>query len=178
MRKILIVLLAIFVAGLYTVDALAQDHAYIGLKKCSMCHKGAKKGEIFETWQATKHAGAFATLATDAAKAIGAEKGIEDPQTDATCLKCHVTGYGQDAALTAALDPANGVTCEACHGAGADFKSMKVMKDRDASIAAGMVADPKAACVSCHNEESPTFKPFVLEERWEAIKHSRPAVEE
>jgi hypothetical protein len=179
MRKILILILAVVLTGAYAVDTLAEDHAYIGLKKCSMCHKGAKKGEIFEAWKATAHANAYATLASDAAKAIGAEKGIENPQEADECLRCHVTGHGADAGLTATLDPNNGVTCESCHGAGADYKSMKIMKDRDAAIAGGMVADPKTMCASCHNEESPTFKPFVYEERWEAIKHARPdAIEE
>lgn len=178
MRNVLILLLVVFVAGAYTVDALAQDHAYIGLKKCSMCHKGAKKGEILEKWQAGPHAKAFETLGTDEAKAIATEKGLGNPQEEGECLRCHITGHGADAALTEALDMANGVTCEACHGAGADYKSMKIMKDREASIAGGMVAAPKEGCVSCHNEESPTYKPFVLEERWPEIEHKRPEATE
>ncbi len=178
MRRILVFALAIFVVGMFTADVFAQDHAFIGVKKCKMCHKGVKKGEIFEKWESTLHAQAFATLATEEAKAIGAEKGIENPQTADECLSCHITGYGVDAALTEALIPENGVTCESCHGAGADFKKISVMKDRDAAIAAGLTADPKAVCVNCHNEESPTFKPFVFEERWTKIAHSRPAATE
>ncbi|MCB2211215.1 cytochrome C554 [bacterium] len=174
MRKILILLLAIFVVGAYSADVFAQDHAFIGAKKCGMCHKGEKKGMILEKWEEGPHAKAYETLATDEAKAIATEKGLGNPQEAAECLKCHVTGHGMDASLTADLDMANGISCEACHGAGADYKSMKIMKDREASIAAGMVAAPKEGCVSCHNEESPTYKPFVLEEYWAEIEHGLP----
>ena len=67
-----------------------------------------------------------------------------------------------------------GVSCEACHGAGGDYWKKNIMEDRDASIANGMVADPGANCVSCHNEQSPTYKPFNFEEYWPKIQHGLP----
>ena len=50
--------------------------------------------------------------------------------------------------------------CEACHGPGSDYKSMKVMKDRDASIAAGLVIPVEETCKSCHTGAPHDQKPF------------------
>ncbi|NOY61417.1 MAG: cytochrome C554, partial [Calditrichaeota bacterium] len=59
--NLLVVLLVLcFVAG---VQAQSKFQ-YIGVKKCKMCHKGAKKGQIYETWMKAKHAKAFETLGT------------------------------------------------------------------------------------------------------------------
>lgn len=182
MRTLLSLLLIVLFAGLFAVDAMAQPpangHEYIGLNKCSMCHKGEKKGLMLEKWQEGPHAMAYETLGSEEAAAIAAEMGIENAQEADQCLRCHVTGHGEPAELTAALDLANGVSCESCHGAGAEYKSMKTMRDFDASVAAGMVAEPKTTCVACHNEDSPTYKPFNLEEYWAEIDHSKPEAEE
>jgi hypothetical protein len=64
-----------------------------------------------------------------------------EDQGKAECLKCHATGGTAD-------HP--GVQCEACHGPGSDYKSMKVMKDHDASVAAGLVVPDEATCKGCH----------------------------
>ncbi|MBD3165376.1 cytochrome C554 [bacterium] len=172
-RKLLFLILAVVLAFAYT--AVAQDHTYIGVKKCSMCHKGEKKGNMYEIWEASKHAKAFETLGTDASQKVYADLGKSgDPQQDPECLKCHITGADASAEARADLSNENGITCEACHGAGSDYYKMSIMKDREASIANGMVPNPKEHCVDCHNEESPTYIPFNLEERWEQIKHQIP----
>ena len=64
-----------------------------------------------------------------------------DEQSNPECLKCHATGASAEMP---------GVQCEACHGPGSDYKSMKVMKDRDASVAAGLVLPDEATCRGCH----------------------------
>ena len=43
-----------------------------------------------------------------------------------------------------------GVQCESCHGPGSAYKSMKVMKDSDASLAAGLLVPDEATCRGCH----------------------------
>ncbi len=54
------------------------------------------------------------------------------------------------------------------------------MKDRKLSIENGLnpilVEDGSAEklCLTCHNEESPTFKEFKFKERWEKIAHPIP----
>ena len=58
---------------------------------------------------------------------------------------------------------------------------MKVMKAlRDGSQNPKEVAFLKAnkeTCLVCHNEKSPTYKPFNFEERFKAIAHPIPAQE-
>ncbi|MBZ0263051.1 cytochrome c family protein [bacterium] len=182
MRKLILIALALGMIGMVLIPVLAEaeegeaaGHAYIGVKRCGMCHKGDKNGNILETWEAGPHAKAYATLASEEAKAAYTEMGKEgNPQEDPACLKCHVTGHGADAALTGKLDMANGISCEACHGAGGDYWKKNIMEDREQSIANGMVAAPKEHCVSCHNEESPTFKGFEVEEYYSKIIHSLP----
>jgi len=154
MRRVLLISMSVLL--LFAISGFAQDHTFVGVKKCSMCHKGEKKGMVFEKWSAGPHAKAYATLATEAATAINA-----NAQTDAACLKCHAVGMTAE----------DGVSCEACHGAGSDYWKMSVMKDRDAAIAGGLVPDAKVGCVTCHNEESPTFKGFDLDTYYAKVNH-------
>jgi len=181
-------LLAVGFAGAGGVSAdeavaeKAAEHQFIGAAKCKMCHNSAKMGKMYAGWLETAHAKAYETLASDAAKAVGAERGIEDPQKADECLKCHVTGHGAAAELLGTkYDAAEGVTCESCHGAGGDYWKNKTMK----AIAAGetdggevgMLRPDEKTCVGCHNEESPSFKEFKFDEMWAKIKHAKPAAE-
>ncbi len=167
MRKILVFGLLLSLV-LVVALAMAGDHSFAGMKKCKMCHQKEKGGMIYETWAESAHAGAYATLATDAAKEAYGKEG--NPQEDAECLGCHTTAVGD-----AKIMVTDGVTCEACHGAGGDYWKKTVMVDHDASVAAGLNADPKAGCVTCHNEKSPTFKGFDFDEYFAKIKHNVPA---
>jgi cytochrome c2 len=179
MRMLLTVVLAGVVA-LATALALAEDQpaakpaeakkpAYVGSKACKICHATEKKGKVWEIWLDSKHAKALASL--DSAK--GENK---DPK----CLKCHTTGYGAGgygAEGMEALAMAEGlgaVGCEACHGPGSAYKSLSVMKDKPAAIAAGLVIPTEATCKGCHNEESPTFKGFNFDSSWAKIAHHIP----
>jgi hypothetical protein len=168
MRTTRIVLGLLAAGAVLAVVASAEEakkeappvHKYVGVAKGCMCH-GPQKTK----WATTKHAGAFAALASDAAKAIAKEKGIADPQKEPKCLKCHVTGYGKPAELFAAdFKPTDGVQCEACHGPGSDYKAMPVMKAVRAGTkdpaSVGLVMPTAAVCTGCHNSESPTFKSF------------------
>ena len=96
---------------------------YIGAAKCKMCHKVEHT-----SWAETRHAKAFENL-----------KG--DEQSNPECLKCHATAGKADLP---------GVQCEACHGAGSEFKSMKIMKVRDDAVAAGLIIANAETCKSCH----------------------------
>ena len=169
------ILLLVCCALLIGVVVQADDHAYAGLKKCKMCHKGDSKGNIYETWEVSSHAKAYATLGEEAAKEVYAKLGkTGNPQEDPECLNCHVTGYGEDASLTEKVVKEEGVMCESCHQAGGDYWKKAVMSDREQALANGLNPDPKSACVKCHNEKSPEYKEFNFEERWAKIKHSRP----
>ena len=53
---------------------------------------------------------------------------------------------------------------------------MSIMKDKAKAIAAGMTefkdqAAIEAKCKTCHNDKSPTYKPFVLKDMWPKIQH-------
>ena len=160
--------------------SMAKEAQYIGSKKCKMCHVSKKRGAQYTKWAAGPHAKAFATLATDEAKAVAKKAGVNgDPQKAPECLKCHVTGFDAPASAKAAsFDQSEGVGCEACHGPGSLYKSMKVMKALAAGTQdpkeVGYVKPGKETCVTCHNEKSPTYKPFNFDERWKQIAHPVP----
>ncbi|NOZ74766.1 MAG: cytochrome C554 [FCB group bacterium] len=193
MRKVLILLLVS--AGFL----MAQNFEYVGVKKCKMCHNKTKSGAQYKVWSESAHAKAFDTLKSDAAAKIMQERGLKTNAWEAPeCLKCHTTGFGtggyevKDAAFWTPSDEdkagkkavkrmegLKNVTCEACHGPGSTYKSMKIMKGiRAGTLEAegtGLVVPTEATCKQCHNEESPSYKPFVYEERMAKIAHKIPA---
>lgn len=157
----------------------APPHRYVGVKTCGMCHKSEKQGKQLGIWEASKHSKAYKTLESEEAQRISKEKGLTKPANESPeCLKCHVTGYGQDASLfDAKFDMKDGVQCEACHGPGSDYKTMSVMKDKEKAVAAGLVLGDEKLCKTCHNEESPTFdkeKGFDYQAMWALIAHPMP----
>ena len=165
----------------------AQDHKYTGVAKCKTCHKKEPIGNQFGSWEKTKHAKAWSTLESEQAKEWAAEAEVENPQKDERCVKRHVTAYGvPDSLKRTRFDEKDGVQCEACHGAGNDYRKKKIMADRDKAIARGLVAEPEKTCVECHNDDSPAWDPerytlpdgtqagFDYDQAMEAIAHPVP----
>ncbi|MGD1044097.1 MAG: multiheme c-type cytochrome [Bacteroidota bacterium] len=170
MKKIITFLLtSLFLLSLSTL----AENKYVGAKMCGMCHKGEKKGAQFETWQKSKHAEAYKTLIGAKAAEIAKAKGLKKAANESPeCLECHAITV--DAKLTA-----DGVQCEMCHGAGSAYKTFPIMKDKAKAIAAGLMDfSAKGAiekkCKTCHNEKSPSYKPFKFDEMWAKIKHPIP----
>jgi DnaJ-class molecular chaperone len=122
------ILLAGLVLGVASGWAGLSDAepTYIGAGKCKMCHKLQ-----YDSWLETKHA-----KATENAKAA------KDMTFEAACLGCHATNANETLA---------GVQCEACHGAGSDYKSIQVMKDRAKAVANGLVIPTQETCNRCHD---------------------------
>jgi hypothetical protein len=96
------------------VDLSVPQHKPIGLAACSKCHgKGAG------WWRSDAHANAANVLfqstrrATQIARSYGLSAG-ETRSPDKLCMDCHA-GRG-------APSLEDGVTCEACHGPGQDYK--------------------------------------------------------
>lgn len=172
MKKVLYLAIAL----LFSVSAVnAQKFKYIGANKCKMCHNKAATGQQFLKWSEAPHSKALASLASEEAMKIAKEKGIADPTTDASCLKCHSTYHAAAEGLRASITPTEGVSCESCHGAGSAYKSASVMRDKEFAMEKGMIDATEAVCKTCHNEESPTYKGFNYAEAVKQIAHPNPA---
>jgi len=169
-RILLFIAIALVLFGLPFIAYTAED--YVGANKCKVCHM-----KIFKSWEQTKHAKAFEVLkpgaAAEAKKAAGLDL-QKDYTQDSTCVSCHTTGTPQQA----------GIQCEACHGAGKQYSSTKIMNktawkadpDKQCAMAveAGLVRKPTAEhCAACHNDKSPTYKPFDFKSRCEEVKHPK-----
>jgi len=154
----------------------ADGHKYIGAGKCKMCHASDAKGNQYKVWSESKHAKAYADLASDAAKMTAEKAGLKtDPQKSPECLKCHVTAFGEnDGSKEESFNIADGVGCETCHGAGSDYKGLSVMKDKQKSTEAGLIIPTKETCVKCHNSESPNFTGFDYDSYYKKIAHTNP----
>lgn len=170
MRKLALYgMLALALFGLPFMAYTSEE--YVGAQKCKICHI-----KIFKSWSETRHAKAFEVLAPGVA-AEAKKKAKLDPQKDYTvdpaCIACHTTGK-------TSMFP--GVQCEACHAAGRDYTSAKIMNKKKyaenrelqhkLALEAGLVIKPEESlCKTCHNEKSPTFKPFDFAERCQQVTH-------
>ena len=144
-------------ANVEAIHAWAQTAEYAGSKDgCRKCHL-----REYRSWERTPHAKALEVLS-------------DEEQKDPACLKCHTTGYGTPTGfnLEAANPQLANIGCEQCHGPGSVYMDKETMKDRDASIAAGLLLPNEATCLGCHNSESPTFSgEFDFEARKEDGVH-------
>jgi hypothetical protein len=174
--------IAFLVAVILVGYSYGQDkkvaNSFVGAETCGMCHKTDKQGKQLDIWKNSKHSQAFKSLQTATADSIAKALGHKTTavQTDA-CLKCHASGYNVEKALLGEkFKIEDGVQCETCHGAGSNYKSQKVMKNKQDAIANGLVIPDKVEefCKSCHNSESPNFVEFKFAELWEKVKHPTP----
>jgi hypothetical protein len=176
-------------AGGFNVRAEERDASlYAGTKSCRMCHKKDASGNQYAKWQAAPHAKAYENLASAEAKEVASKLGIADAQKSPKCLKCHSTAYNfTEKLVESKIAVEEGVTCEACHGPGKNYKSKTTMKSREKSIAGGLIYSATKSCVLCHNDTSPTWKAdryttkdgkkvgFDKDLAYEKIKHPKPA---
>lgn len=162
-------------AGQTEEEEAKAKHKYVGATYCKMCHNKAEKGEQYNIWKKQRHGKAHETLLTDEAKAIAAEKGVENPAESPECTRCHVTGYdAPEELLGTKYDKKEGVGCESCHGAGGDYSKMSVMKDEAKAREAGLLEPKEKVCKRCHNPDSPTFKEFNFSDAVKKTAHSYP----
>ncbi|NQV14903.1 hypothetical protein HQ531_05540 [bacterium] len=187
MRRVLSIILILTVSMIYAQDASPE---YIGNKKCKMCHNKAAKGAQYDKWETTAHAKTFEILLSDEAIAIGKKMGLANtPDKEGECLQCHVTGWGTPTGYQLEVDAADkkavskndalkNVGCEACHGPGSLYKGKKAMLAISAgqteAASLGLVYPNEKTCLACHNEKSPTAKPFVFKEHVTEITHPYP----
>jgi hypothetical protein len=150
------VLLAAYLVPVFLADGLTSaaqkgtaaplakppdGQTYIGAKQCSACHF-----DQFLAWRQTKHAKGFEILPAKY-------------KTDASCLKCHSTGFGEPTGFTGAKTPElAGTSCEACHGPSSkhaeiakSFGTKKLSKDEEAYVRSTTHKIlPGNSCVVCH----------------------------
>jgi len=177
-KKVLLMTIFIFTSVLFAQDKEAKSFAFVGVDACAPCHKTEKQGKQLEIWKNSQHSKAYQTLQTEKADAIAKEKGSDKAAVETeACLKCHAVGYNVASELVEKkFKVEDGVQCETCHGAGSEYKSLKVMKNKEEAIKNGLLIheDITKFCVTCHNSESPTYKEFDFETYWAKIKHNIP----
>ncbi len=164
-------------------EAKKDAYTYVGAKTCKMCHSKAATGDQYAKWEASAHSKAYASLASDEAKAAAKKLGIDDPQTADACLKCHVTAYPvmKDIA-NQKITLEEGISCESCHGPGSAYKGLKTMKDLHAGTVkpetVGLLVADEKTCLNCHVAEgNPFYKEFKYDEYLKKIAHPIPAAE-
>ncbi len=118
----------------------------MGTKTCSSCHF-----EQFGTWRQDKHAQGFAILP-------------DKYKTDASCLKCHTTGFGEASGFKTAADTQlAGTTCEACHGPGSKHQEIcqaltatKKLSPEQEKMARDSIykLNPQNSCIACHTSKA------------------------
>ena len=147
-----------------------RDARFLGVETCgsSECHGSSEAWRNATVsmkerliWQAhDQHAKAFASLSSDAGRAIASKLGIADATQAPECLSCHST-HVPAAQRGPKFSLENGVGCESCHGPGGQFLSthMQTTSQHAGNVAAGMYptdqAAPRAAlCLSCHQGDA------------------------
>lgn len=162
----------------------AMDAVFVGASKCKSCHNKESAGGIHDKWESMKHAHAFEVLKSDEAIAVAKEMGIEDPTKSADCMKCHDTGYTEpDERKHRRFKTELGVQCETCHGPGSEHVKARLAAAKEEEVEEGVlrqigegeiVMPDVQLCLSCHNDESPSFKPLDLEKALKTIQHMHP----
>lgn len=158
-------------------EEVIPEHNYIGVDRCgnSRCHGSERLGNQYAVWESSDHAHAYQTLASSEALAIGQERGIANPQESEECLRCHMTAYNVPLEYRReSFDQTRGVQCESCHGPGADYSPIRIMRNRDEAIANGLLIPNEETCRACHNEESPSYREFNFDDYFARIRHPRP----
>lgn len=156
--------------------SFAQDKKFIGAKGCSACHKGEKGKMIYEQWVSTKHADAYKTLLGQKSKDIGKKLGLKtDPSDAEECLVCHATGYMPGELRQPTAKKEEGVTCEACHGAGSLYKTKHGKEKTEEGKKLGLLLadNDSKVCTKCHNSKSPTYVSFDYKKDWKKIEHKK-----
>ena len=168
---------------------------FMGASSCRACHTMKKMGAQYKKWSDGPHAKAFASLFSEEGKKRAAAKGIETPEADEKCLKCHapialVPSEAVKPSKKKPKTPADaheGVSCEVCHGssekhielAKAARKEKKdvppeafatLLKANDPDLRVALCGDVCHAANDMHDLEARD-----LVKAWEEIAHPRPA---
>jgi hypothetical protein len=139
-------------------------YRYVGMEKCaSVCHNNDTMGFQYDIMKNGPHSNAFKILVSKKAAHYAVNAGVTgNPQENAVCLKCHITGAGLDTSFFApTFNKEEGVTCEACHK-GAFIPKAFIPKETD--------------CVICHDKSAHKMRKFDFIINCASIAHPRPKV--
>ncbi|GJQ50657.1 cytochrome c family protein [Candidatus Kuenenia stuttgartiensis] len=147
-----------------------DKNIYVGSDKCLKCHTGLTSPHV-ERWQRIK----FKTF-EKVKKAPDYIAGNEAYRT--TCFKCHTTGYDADTGTYSE----EGVTCEACHGAGETYAYfMEVGKAPEGQKIAkiGTFGTVYNICGPCHHTRAHEmrlkfFQEYGKGDEWFFPEHTEP----
>ena len=145
----------------------SSNTAFMGTGSCSSsnCHGSAQPRTAtnvlqneFVTWQRhDQHAKGWSTLTSAESKIIGQHLGIDAPQKEPLCLRCHATFAAVAGRQGNTFTIEDGVGCESCHGAAEKFLGPHAARDatHQNNLENGMrdlVAPHQRAqlCLSCH----------------------------
>jgi Cytochrome c554 and c-prime len=156
--------------GAATALAQAADEkpAYNGSTGCRLCHRQFE-GRTFavrmnesDTWSMRdRHSKAYELLKGDRGQEMGKRLGYADVTNDQRCLSCHAD-WQTDLRSKPKQDMlADGVGCEACHGASEKYESPHYheswheisLADRRTRYGMVNIRDPQVraeVCLSCH----------------------------
>jgi len=104
-----------FIGLTSTTAKAATDHAKIvGPTQCTECHK-----ETGAIWESTPHFETFRNLPRNKkGREIAKKMGFKRIKAGSLCLDCHFTSQPK---AKGKIKPIAGISCESCHGAGADW---------------------------------------------------------
>jgi formate-dependent nitrite reductase cytochrome c552 subunit len=127
----------------WAAASLAFD--FVGSESCQSCHPDA-----YAAWLSSPHARSRDVLSPQ-------------QQKDARCLSCHSP---DEVAYRTAQ-----VSCETCHGGGQYYSARYVMKDAELARLVGLVDPVEKTCRACHDDSSPSLRPFDFATALKAIDH-------
>lgn len=156
------------------LSAAPKRPVYIGDKACATCHP-----DQYKAWKMTSHAEAYNRLSQPRARLIVRRSGLrnDEPQKSPICLGCHATAYRAEPwELDEGFQIQAGVQCEGCHGAGSEYATEAVMRDKSAAMANGLVMPDDRSCVNCHIDKGTHqailgSQPFDLASAKAAVAH-------
>ncbi len=140
----------------------SETNQFLGAQSCSSssCHGGAdaKSNQNLIWSQHDPHAKSFATLISARSERIAESLNITNAAKSARCTVCHAPFATVPPELAATvLDPAEGVSCESCHGMAKTWLRSHTRKDLSHTdkVASGMrelrnLYDRANTCVACH----------------------------
>lgn len=155
---------------------------YVGVAACKQCHSKPSAGFVqgpFGVWSNHLHSSAFESLGKPYAFAFAKKRRVGNPQKDWRCAKCHTAALGiSDVRLAPTFRQEEGVGCEVCHGPGGDYLKPHTDPNFDRGKLAEMgfrvlrdMEERDKFCRKCHNELSPTYKPFDVVSFSAIIRH-------